>query len=247
MNAYQALAGSYDELTYDVPYQKIAAFFASACKRFRVEAETVLDLACGTGSLSVQLAQDGYRVLGVDMSEEMLTQASMKSAEMENPPMWIHQRMERLRLPFGVDAAVCCLDSINYLVRPTDCQKTFERVYRSLNSGGMFMFDINTPHKLRGMADQVFLDETEDSYCVWRASLSSGGANCIYCIDLFRCADDDRWVRSEEIHTEHIYTQEELTQYLREAGFKKIYCYGDLTFRKPKEDELRIYFIALKE
>lgn len=245
MSAYDALAGSYDELTYDVPYQKIEAFFESALRRFRVDAETVLDLACGTGSLAILLAQNGFQVIGVDMSEEMLTQASQKSAGMEHPPIWVHQQMQRLRLPQKVDAAVCCLDSINYLTNPEHCRKTFQRVYQSLNSGGMLMFDINTPYKLRGMDGQVFLDETDDTYCVWRASLSGGGANCVYCIDLFQRADEN-WVRSTEFHTEHIYTQEELTQYLREAGFRKIHCYGDLSFRKPKETELRIYFVALK-
>lgn len=88
MNAYEALAFSYDALTYDVPYEKIAAYFETLLRKSGVEAQTVLDLACGTGSLSVLLAARGYRVLGVDCSEEMLTVASEKAAELalETPP-----------------------------------------------------------------------------------------------------------------------------------------------------------------
>ena len=82
MNAYEALAFSYDALTYDVPYEKIAAYFETLLRRSGVEAQTVLDLACGTGSLSVLLAARGFRVLGVDCSEEMLTVASEKAAEL---------------------------------------------------------------------------------------------------------------------------------------------------------------------
>ena len=112
MSAYESLAFSYDALTYDVPYPEIAAFFERVLKRSGVEAQTVLDLACGTGSLSLLLAQKGYSVLGVDCSEEMLTVASEKSMELalSEPPFWICQKMQRLRLPYPVDAAVCSLD-----------------------------------------------------------------------------------------------------------------------------------------
>ena len=100
MSAYESLAFSYDALTYDVPYPEIAAFFERVLKRSGVEAQTVLDLACGTGSLSLLLAQKGYSVLGVDCSEEMLTVASEKSMELAfpEPPFWICQKMQRLRL-----------------------------------------------------------------------------------------------------------------------------------------------------
>ena len=150
MNAYEALAFSYDALTYDVPYEKIAAYFETLLRKSGVEAQTVLDLACGTGSLSVLLAARGYRVLGVDCSEEMLTVASEKAAELalETPPFFILQKMQRLRLPEPVDAAICSLDSVNYVTRPADLQKAFARVCAALSPGGLFVFDINTPFKL---------------------------------------------------------------------------------------------------
>lgn len=247
MNAYEALAFSYDALTYDVPYEKIAAYFETLLRRSGVEAQTVLDLACGTGSLSVLLAARGYRVLGVDCSEEMLTVASEKAAELalETPPFFILQKMQRLRLPEPVDAAICSLDSVNYVTRPADLQKAFARVCAALSPGGLFVFDINTPLKLRGLDGQVFLDETEDSYCVWRTAFSEKTRLCHYGIDLFQ-RDGECWLRSQEEHTEYAYTPEELTQWLREAGFGKIHVYGDRTLRAPKDDALRIWFSAQK-
>ena len=239
MSAYESLAFSYDALTYDVPYPEIAAFFERVLKRSGVEAQTVLDLACGTGSLSLLLAQKGYSVLGVDCSEEMLTVASEKSMELAlpEPPFWICQKMQRLRLPYPVDAAVCSLDSVNYVTKPSDLQEAFRRVFAALKPHGLFLFDINTPYKLRGLDGQVFLDETEDAYCV---------RLCHYGIDLFQ-RDGDVWLRSQEEHTEYAYTPEELTGYLRVAGFRNIQVYGDRKLRAPREDELRIWIAAEKE
>ena len=138
MSAYEALAASYDALTYDVPYAKILAFWQKLCKKYRCTPQTVLDLACGTGSLSVLLAQAGYGVIGADCSEQMLTEAAAKTQGMENAPFFIRQKMQNLRLPKPVDAVICCLDSLNYLTKPDDCRKTIRRV----KAGGRVGIDI---------------------------------------------------------------------------------------------------------
>ena len=163
---YETLAGAYDGLTTDVDYAAVLQFFETVLQRAGHSPKTVLDLACGTGSMSVLLAERGYRVIGADISEEMLTAAAQKAAAMaENPPFFICQPMQRLTLPEPVEAIVCLLDSLNYLTEPEDCRKTFHRVWRALRPGGMFFFDINTPQKLRGLDGQVFLDENNESYC----------------------------------------------------------------------------------
>ena len=187
-------------------------------------------------------------MLGVDCSEEMLTVASEKSMELAlpEPPFWICQKMQRLRLPYPVDAAVCCLDSVNYVTKPSDLQEALRRVFAALKPHGLFLFDINTPCKLEGMDGQVFLDETEDTYCVWRAEFSAKKRLCRYGIDLFR-REGALWRRSREEHTEYAYTPEELTQYLTAAGFASVAIYGDHTLRAPEEHALRIYFAAEKE
>ena len=177
---YETLAGAYDGLTTDVDYAAVLQFFETVLQRAGHSPKTVLDLACGTGSMSVLLAERGYRVIGADISEEMLTAAAQKAAAMaENPPFFICQPMQRLTLPEPVEAIVCLLDSLNYLTEPEDCRKTFHRVWRALRPGGMFFFDINTPQKLRGLDGQVFLDENNESYCVWRAEFDEE-ENCCY-------------------------------------------------------------------
>ena len=119
MSAYNALAAAYDGLTTDIDYATILGFLEELLHRAGKQPSSVLDLACGTGTMSVLLAKRGYRVLGADISEEMLTEAAAKVAELpENPPFFIHQPMQRLRLPEPVDAVFCLLDSLNYLTDP---------------------------------------------------------------------------------------------------------------------------------
>ena len=240
MSCYEALAASYDGLTRDIPYEKYLRFFKSLLKQYGVKPKTVLDLACGTGSLSVLLAKSGYAVLGVDRSEDMLTVAAEKAMELEeNQPFFVAQPMQRLRIPEPVDACVCALDSINYVTNPQDVQKAFRRVYESLRPGGLFVFDINTPYKLENLDGQVFLDETEDSYCVWRTFFSEKTKICTYQVDLFRLQADGAWERDYEEHRERAWSAEELTAFLTDAGFEKIAITGDLTRRPPKDTEDR--------
>ena len=113
---------------------------------------------------------------------------------------------------------------------------------------GLFLFDVNTPAKLEGLDGQVFLDETEDAYCVWRAEYSRRRRVCSYFMDIFRLEEESGlWERGEELHEERAYTPEELTSYLRDAGFTQIKQYGNLKHRPPKPGEDRIFFTARKE
>lgn len=247
MSAYEALAASYDGLTYDVAYEKILAFYERIFRRYRLTPETVIDLACGTGTMSLLLARKGYSVLGADASEQMLMEASRKAAALaENAPYFICQKMQSLRLPYEVDAALCCLDGINYLTKPTDCARTFSRVYRALRAGGVFIFDINTPYKLKSLDGQVFLDENDETYCVWRAAFDEKKNMLRYGMDLFQ-RSGEVWLRSAEEHDEYAYEPEELTRMLKEAGFGRIEVFSDRKFTEPKETELRIYIAARKD
>lgn len=246
MSAYQSLASAYDGLTLDIPYPKILDFLEEILHRQGKQPETVLDLACGTGSMSLLLAQRGYQVLGADISEDMLTVAAEKTAQMDNPPFFICQPMQHLRLPVPVDAVFCLLDSMNYLDEPEDCRKTIQRVFQALNPGGVFFFDINTPFKLKGLDGQVFLDENQESYCVWRAEFDREENRCYYGIDLFR-KQGKLWERSFEQHCEYAYEPEVLVQWLREAGFARVEQYGDCKPAAPEPEEQRIYFAAYKE
>lgn len=245
--AYENLAGAYDRLTQDIPYEDILAFYEKIMARYGVKPETVLDLACGTGSLSVLLAEKGYQVLGTDQSVEMLTEAYEKTMQMEgNKPYFVRQKMQALRLPYPVDCAVCCLDSLNYITKPDDCRKALQRVYDNLNPGGLFIFDINSECKLQGLDGQMFIDEDDDVYCVWRAEFDEQNRICTYGMDIF-FREGSVWHRTAEEHREYAYTAEELKDWLTEAGFAGIEIFGDRRLDAPQENEQRLFFAAKKE
>lgn len=245
MNAYGALASSYDRLTNDVDYSAVVDFYWKILEKDGLSPRTAVDLACGTGSVACLLAEKGLQVTGVDMSEEMLTVAAQKAQSMDNRPLYVCQRLEKLRLPVAVDLAVCALDSIDYITDPADCAEAVKRVYKALNPGGCFIFDVNTPEKLRAMDGQVFLDEDDDVYCVWRGAFDEETNVCTYGMDLFQ-REGNAWYRSQEEHREYAHTQDMLVRYLRQAGFTDIAVYGDRKFEKPAEGEQRIYLKARK-
>lgn len=244
MSAYDALAASYDGLMADGAYRRRAAFLERRLKKSPVPVHTVLDLACGTGTIACLLAQRGYEVLAADGSEEMLTQAAAKAEGLETPPLFLLQSMPRLRLARPVDAVVSTLDSLNYLTRDRDLRETFRRVRRWLKPGGLFLFDVNTPYKLRRMDGELYMDETEDSVCVWRTFFSEKRQVCTYQVDLFRLRPDGAWDRSFEEHRERAWSEEEIRRYLAEAGFTAVRLTGDLTDKPPRPDEDRWQFQA---
>ena len=245
MDAYHNLAASYDRLTNDVDYEATVAFYEEILKREGLAPRTVVDMACGTGSVSEILARKGYEVTGVDLSEEMLTEAMMKTMDMENHPMFSCQNLRDLRLPRAVDMAVCALDSLDYITDPADCEAAIRRAYRVLNPGGIFIFDVNTPEKLRAMDGQMFIDEDDDVFCVWRGEFDEETNICSYGMDLFQ-REGRMWVRSFEEHQEYAYSQDQLMGYLKKAGFTGIEVYADRLFEAPREGEQRIYFKARK-
>ena len=248
MSSYNGLAGSYDAMMTDASYLKRVNWLERLFRKSAIPVRSVLDLACGTGTVSCLLAERGYQVIATDGSEEMLTQAMLKAAMLEEcAPVFLHQTMPKLRLLEPVDAAVSTIDSLNYLTRERDIRETFKRVYQWLKPGGQFIFDVNTPYKLRRMDRQMYMDETEDTFCVWRTFFSERTQICTYQVDLFQELEDGTWERSFEEHREKAWTMEQLRDFLEDAGFAKITVTGDLTARAPKETEDRWLIRAEKK
>lgn len=248
MSRYDGLAGSYDAMMTDAVYVKRADWLERLFRKSAIPVKSVLDLACGTGTIACLLAERGYQVIATDASEEMLTQAMLKAAVLEEcAPVFLQQEMPKLRLLEPVDAAISTIDSLNYLTRERDIRETFKRVYRWLKPGGQFIFDVNTPYKLRRMDCQMYMDETEDSFCVWRTFFSERTQICTYQVDLFQEREDGAWERTFEEHREKAWTMDQLTAFLADAGFEKIVVTGDLTMRAPKETEDRWLIRAEKK
>ena len=246
--SYENLAHWYDQLTEDVDYSGWADWLERFFVRSSVPVRLVLDLACGTGSLSLELAKRGYEMIGVDLSPEMLMEANEKCAGLaeEKRPTFLCQSMDELDLFGTVDACVCCLDSINYITDSATLKEAFSRVHTFLMPGGLFIFDINSPEKLKAMDGQTYLDETDDVYCVWRADYDSRTRICTYGFDLFE-RKGEVWHREGEFHEEKAWKPEVLQRWLMQAGFESVRLYGDRKLRAPKEGEQRIFFVARKE
>lgn len=244
MNSYEILSAYYDRFTDDVGYADWVDFFERLFAREGMQPKLVLDLACGTGSLTRILADRGYEMIGVDASPEMLMQAMQNTMDCAPRPLFLNQRMEELDLYGTVDVCLCCLDSVNYVTEPEVLQKAFERVHLFLEpKTGLFVFDINTPEKFARMDGNSYVREDEDVFCVWQAAVEDG--LCAYQFDIFE-RDGDAWTRAQETHEERIYTIEALTAMLEQAGFTEIKIYGDQSFSPVRGGEDRVYFTARK-
>lgn len=244
---YGFLASCYDGFTEDVRYPRWADYIEKHFHRAQKPVHTVLDLACGTGTLSWILAERGYELIGVDISPDMLAQAMVKEEQTATvAPIFLCQPMDKLDLYGTVDACICMLDSVNHVTNLRELRRAFGRVKLFLEPGGLFLFDVLTPQRLESMDGGIFLDESEDAYCVWRSDYDKRRHICTHAMDLF-LREGTHWNREQEEHEEYAYTPEALQAYLQEAGFTNIRQHGSLQMRAPKEAEERIFFSAWKE
>lgn len=219
--AYEALAQGYDRLTGDVPYAELADFYESLIKTPKKhKPELILDLCCGTGTLTGLLAARGYEMIGVDASSEMLSCAREKSEKLSCrvKPMYLCQEAAELDLFGTVDGAVCCLDGVNYIPEE-DLAELFSRLHLFIDPDGAFAFDIHRPEHLRELDGQTFVDETESMLCLWRAEFDEAENALFYGMDIFT-GIGELWRRDCEEHVEYAHSPERLCAMLLVAGFK---------------------------
>ncbi len=243
MSAYEGLARYYDALTGDVDYGAWLNWYLRWFGRSQVPVELVLDLCCGTGTLTCLLAQKGYSTIGTDLSADMLTEAMEKSfdLELEEPPLLLNQFASQLDLYGTVDACVCSLDSLNYVTDEGELREAFRRVHTFLAPGGYFLFDVLAPQWMQGLDGQIFVDETEDVLCLWRASFQE--ETLTYGMDLFE-RDGNVWRREQEEHRERAWKPAALEAMLREAGFAQVQVFGGMEERPSEASDGRLFFVC---
>lgn len=248
MSAYTGLAGSYDGLTGDVDYRAWLRWYLRWFRRERQPVEQVLDLACGTGTLTCMLAREGYDMIGVDASPDMLAQAMDKGLEQElDPqPLLLCQSMEHLALLGPVDACVSSLDSLNYLTDRRRLAAALGRVSHHLRPGGLFLFDVIPVWEFARRDGETYVDESEDTLCLWRASYDRRRQTITYGLDLFCREPDGRWSREQEEHRERGWPLEELEELLRRAGFDRIAYFGENRKEPPTQEDGRVFFVCRK-
>lgn len=245
---YDAIAGVYDQLNRELDYEAWADFFEQCFAQFLpTPPELVLDLACGTGRMTRVLAKRGYDMIGVDGSTSMLSEAYEQSEE--ESILYLCQDMREFELYGTVGAVVCCLDSINYLLKDEDVRRVFALVHNYLDPDGLFLFDVNTPYKFEnvyGNNAYILEDEIHQRavFCGWQNDYRKENGICDFYLTLFEEDEDGTYIRSEEHQQERCYTKQQLTDWLSECGFELLGIYGDFNASAPKEDCERWYIAA---
>ena len=240
MSAYGPLAQWYDGFTRDVPYPQFADFFEQALHREGKEHLTLLDLCCGTGTVTLLLAQRGHELIGVDCAPEMLSVAAEKAAKLPlaAAPLFLCQEAAELDLYGTVDGACCSLDGINYLP-PEDLPELFRRLHLFIEPGGKFAFDFHAPEHLRSLDGGTFVDENDDVLCLWRGEFDEEENALYYGMNIFR-KQGKLWRREDEEHVEYAHSTEGLKALLEASGFTDVQLITD----GPLYESGRLFMIA---
>lgn len=248
--SYGAIAGVYDRLNADIDYKKWADFIENIFDRYLCERpRIVLDLACGTGTMTRELSGRGYDMIGVDGSEDMLSEAYMNSGE-EEKILYLMQDMRSFELYGTVGAVVCCLDSINYLLDENDVKKTFRGVHNYLDPDGVFVFDVNTPYKFKeiyGNNAYILEGERDDGsaiYCGWQNEFDADTGICEFYLSLFEEDGGGAYIRSDEHQRERCYALSSIKEMLCECGLEFLGVFSDYGFSEPTPSTERWYIAA---
>jgi len=245
MESYCELAGVYDRLMSHVDFSKVTDYYLRAAKRFDWQGQRILDLACGTGTITLELMKRGFAVTGVDQSQEMLAMADEKIYAAGFQPDLINQNMMKLNLSEQYELVISAFDSLNYLLSERELEKTFSRVQQSLAPGGLFLFDLHSEHKLKVVfGDQTFTYSGDDYAYIWRNRYQVDRGVSHMMLDIFIPNAEGMYQRVQEYHRERYYSIDTITALCKKTGLKVLAVYGDQKFRKPGPNTERIYFVV---
>ncbi len=260
MAAYEKFAYTYDRLMRDMPYPMWLRFVKECWQKYGMP-QTVVDLGCGTGNLTLPLARMGFSMTGIDLSEDMLAIAAGKSVQSlmvpEGSVRWIHQDMREWLLEQQVDAVISFCDSLNYLLEEEDMLQTFRQTYGGLKENGIYIFDVHTPLQLESYAkDQPFMLDEDDVAYIWTCNLEPSRHEITHELTIFSKADsgsgkgagikEDWFERFEETHVQRAYSLDCLRDGLLDSGFKKVELFADFRWAEPDEYTQRAFFVAVK-
>lgn len=267
--AYTDFASVYDTFMDDTPYQEWADFLAelistygiskpykngekvpgtesSEKEKLETEKDLVVDLGCGTGTLTELLSQKGYDMIGVDMSAEMLNVALAKKEKSGSPILYLCQDMRELDLYSTVGTVISVCDSVNYLLEDEEVLETFGLVNNYLYPGGIFLFDFNTVYKYEQIiGDTTIAENREKCSFIWENYYHEDGHINEYDLTVFAREEKSRLFRRfTETHFQRGYTVEEMKGFLEQAGLELIRFLDADTHREPTACSERIYGIA---
>lgn len=245
--SYGSFAYVYDRLTENVDYKSYAAYIKRLFESYGKNISSVLDVACGTGSLTMELSKLGYEMIGADMSPDMLMQAEEKKFDENLDILYLCQSAEELDLYGTVQGAVCTLDSINHITDEDNVIKAFEKISLFMEKDGIFIFDLNTEYKHREvLGDNTFVYDLDDVYCVWQNEFEEEKLLTHIYLDIFR-EENGAYERFSEDFDERAYSHEKVLKWLEFSGFELADFFEEFTEEKPKENTERIVYVARKK
>ncbi len=246
--AYEILAPFYDRFNGEVDYDRWADFVEKTFRAHNINpGGLILDLACGTGKMTVRLLKRGYDVIGVDLSPDMLSVAGENCAEAGYHPLLICQDMCALDLYGTVEGAICCLDSINYLTGSGELQNLMGRMKNFVAPGGIFLFDVNTARKFEEVyATNCYTYDTPEVYCVWQNDYRKASRLCDFDL-VFFLKEGKHYRREEEHQQERYYPPEEIEAALTENGFEILEILADFEGKPAGVNDLRHYYVCQRK
>ena len=243
MSGYTGLAAAYDKLmSANVDYRRMCGYVMALFSRHGHMPEIVLDAACGTGSLALQMLKRGIEVIGADASADMLAMAAQKAAAKGLVLPLVNQPLEKLDLYGSVDGAVCTLDSLNHITGRRELYAAIKNIGTFLRPGGLFVFDVNTRYKhSHVLANRVFTYDLEDVFCTWQ-NRTKGDVTRMT-LDIFS-REGTLWRRDSDTITERHWPHALLRDALAAAGMRIAGVYGEYTFGSPRTREERVFYVA---
>lgn len=246
MSGYTYFADYYDDLIQNVNYKKLADYVLTILKQENAPTGTILDLACGTGSLSIELAKNGVDIIGVDSSCEMLSLAKDKAINENLDILFICQKMQELNICEPVDNIICTLDSLNHLKNFSEIERTFEKVSAFLKKGGYFIFDVNILYKHEVvLGNNTFVYETDNIFCVWQNYFNKKNGKVKIVLDFFE-ENNGVYNRESEEFFENAYEIDKIKKALENVNLQVIHVYNDFTFGNPTNQSQRVSIVAKK-
>lgn len=250
MEAYTSFAEVYDQFMDNVPYREWADFLQEILQKEGINDGLVLDLGCGTGSMTEELAGRGYDMIGVDNSEDMLEIAMEKRQESGHDILYLLQDMQEFELYGTVRAVVSVCDSVNYVTEKEELEQVFRLVNNYLDPGGIFVFDFNTEYKYREvLGDRTIAENREDSSFIWDNYYYEEEHMNEYELTLFIQEADQKelYHKYQETHFQRAYTLEEIRELLEKSGLRFVAAYEDYTKEAPGKGSERICVIAREQ
>lgn len=247
MEAYSEFANVYDIFMEDTPYEEWYKFIEVCVKEQGLAIQSVCELGCGTGQMTMLFAKSGCDVIGIDYSPEMLMVAQDRAFEEEVSILYLMQDMSEFEINREVDLICSCCDSINYLLEEDEVKSTFERVEKHLAPNGLFIFDMNTPYKYKEvLGNQIFADQTDEAAYIWENFYDEEEEINEYEVSFFIKDEEGKYERTVENHYQRAYSKEYICLLLEEAGLEVIHMYDNYSRENVNDKTQRITYVARK-